>query len=186
MRRLILLSFCLALAGCGRSAASPSPSVPKPTPVQSLMSRAEEHQRRGASLEAEQYLIAAWDTGVKQALVLPRLLEVCLGSGRLQNARLHVERARREEPDDLYLPYLDARLLYALGHVMEALEQINELTGDSDAPAEAWLFQGALLFETGADSELARSSLVEFLRRKPSPASSRQVRALLRGGERHD
>jgi predicted Zn-dependent protease len=143
------------------------------------LQRAHDHSRRGASLQAEQYLVAAWDAGLSVSEVLPSLLEVCLGAGRLQNARLHLERARREQPEDPYLPYLEARLLYALGRVFEALTEVTELTTNPEAPAEAWLFQGSLLLETGRDADQAESALSEFLRREPGPIASRQVRAVL-------
>jgi tetratricopeptide (TPR) repeat protein len=176
MRFGLLVAAALAL-GCSRS--KPAEMAPRDEGPAPLVQRALQHKARGASLEAEQFLVAAWDAGAPTEQVLPALLEVCFRAGRLESLKSHLDRARQLEPEDAYLPYLGAEILYALGDSPGALAEVSALIERLEAPPRAYLLRGMLLVKLGADPEEASLALQEYLRREPGGPEAKRVRSLL-------
>lgn len=178
-----VLGVCLLLSGCAaRPAPSPASAQTPATDESSLLANAALHERTGDTARAEQYLLAAWDRGAPLERVLPRLLEVCFEAGRLQNALFHLERARRQDPEDAGLAHLHAELLFALGRKYESLEVASQVTELEGAPADAYFLLGRLLLDLLGDRAAADVAFESYLRLAPTGRHRAWARSLLAQG----
>lgn len=144
------------------------------------MERAAQSERQGESLRAEQYFLAAWADGEELGRVLPLLVASCVRGGRLESALKHVERARRLEPDNPALEFLQAELLRALGREGQALLAVRRLASDDEPWPEALYLLGTLEQSHG-EVEAARLAWERYLEMAPHGPRAAQVLALLRG-----
>lgn len=178
MSRLLRCLLALIFCGCG-SRATPTPPE-NPEPKSELMVRAEESERQGEALRAEQYWLAAWSEGEDLKVVLPPLLASSVRGGRLESALKYVERARRLEPDNPALLHVYAELLRALGREGRALEAVRE-QASSGSPLPETLFLLGTLERSHGDDDAAQSAWERYLEVAPEGPRALQVRALLGG-----
>ncbi len=181
IRSALLMALLTLSSGTGCASSSPEVQAPlsSEAQVRAWLDEGKRLAKMGQSLKAEEYLIAAWDAGTTAQAVAPTLIETCVQAGRYRSALLHVQRARREEPDEPRLMQLAATLYLALGQGGRAHREVIELEAhDPDYP-EGVYFLGDYLQSRGRH-ERARIYFERFLERWPDAENAAWVRHRLR------
>lgn len=162
----MLIAVSLSLAACAAPQSGPLFPEGPPSSAQ-FLAQAQSYERQGDTVRAEQYYLSAWESGAATSEVLPRLLHVCVQGARLENALLHMSRARRELPADPALHLLHVELLRSLDRKLEALHEASILAQEAAAPGEIFFTLALLELDVAGDEEAARSSLETYLERAP-------------------
>lgn len=158
MRTCACLLFFALGTSCARPNAPPAHLRPQPPSAAALFDHGTRLARRGDSVRAEQYLVAALEHGYPEERGLPWLLRVCIEGSRLRSAVRHASLHLERHPDELELEPLVATLLVALGERERARSRLERALERASAKANA----------------PARSSLLELYEELAAkPASSR-------------
>lgn len=147
---LVVLRYCLLVVsltvlgmpsfGCSRNG-TVAPSYGDGTAgTEGLLKQAREYSQRGESHRAEQYFLAALESGASPDDVYPELIDACIRGGRLGSASVHVDKRLRERPRDLNLLRLSISLEEGLGHERKATLRALELSSKEELSPEQALF----------------------------------------------
>ncbi len=174
-----LVLLLLANGACSRSAEPPqAPSSSQAIQAEYLLNEGLKLAREGKHLKAEQYLLAAWDAGLPPERVVGPLVESCVTTGRLRSALFHVQRARRERPQDPSLVHLMATLHLGLGQPELAAQAVDDLGKAEPTYPEALYFLGEYHYGR-KQAALARVYLQRFVELFPDAPQVPWARHLL-------
>jgi tetratricopeptide (TPR) repeat protein len=177
-RCLSILLFC---GGCASTTAVPSKPVATPTDnAPTLYQLGQEQARYGDNLRAEQYYLAAQRAGYPDTRVLPRLLEVCISSGRLRSALGYAEPYLRRHPEDFALRHLVASIRFGLGDAARAFRELEGLLGEVPKHAPSHYLLAVIADEAFADVDAARRYFQGYLALDPHGEHAAEASSWLR------
>lgn len=176
------LSILLLCGGCAsatvRKATVPATRVADEAPR--LFRLGHEHTQYGDNLRAEQYYLAAQRAGYADAAVLPRLLEVCVSSGRLRSALGYAEPYLRRHPDNFRLRHLVASIHFGLGDAARAFRELEGVLGEAPEYAPSHYLLAVIAAEAFADAEAARRYFQGYLKLEPHGEHAAEASSWLR------
>lgn len=186
LRHLVPLLLGVLGLGCAASAPSrgtdtaPASAHGNRRPrAESLVQAADRFARRGDSIRAEQYLLAALEQGAPEAEIVPQLVVLCVEASRLRAAVEYAEDYLRSHPGDVSLRFLMGTTLVALERpdaARVALEEVLRLRPDH---ASAHYVLGSLLLDSLGRPERAEFHLRRYLELAPDGAHAAELRAWL-------
>lgn len=178
-----LLSLSAACASSRPEATNPLAEAAargETTSPEQLVAAAQELARRGDSVRAEHYLVAALEQGASRDEVIPLLVAVCLESSRLRTALEHAEPYLRAHPEDAELRLVVAAIYLGLDRheaARAALEEVIRLRPDRGS---ARYLLGALLARHLHSPTDAALQFERYLELEPNGPHAAEVRSWLR------
>jgi tetratricopeptide (TPR) repeat protein len=180
---LCALALCLLApcGGCATATASPAtPAAQTSDNAASLFRLGLDQARRGDTLRAEQYFLAAQRAGQPAAEVLPRLLEVCVSSDRLRSALGYAEPYLRAHPEDFRLRHLVGSIHFGLGDAARAYRELQAVLSDAPSYAPSHYLLAVIADESFADLEDARRHFQGYLALEPHGPHAAEASSWLR------
>jgi tetratricopeptide (TPR) repeat protein len=145
-----------------------------------LFALGRDHEARGDNLRAEQYFLAAQRAGHAEAQILPRLLEVCVSSGRLRSALGYAEPYLRRHPQDFKLRHLVASIHFGLGDAARAYGELEGVLGEAPEHAPSHYLLAVIADEAFADQATARRYFQGYLKLEPHGDHAAEANSWLR------
>lgn len=139
--------------------------------------------RRGDLLRAEQYLMAAGESGHDEAAVVYWLLRVCVSAGRYHSALRHALAYLREHPSDWSLRLVVASIHEALGNFAEAQIVLERIVEARPRHALSRYRLGMLYRQQTPTPHRALPHLRAYLELDPDGLHAGEVRELVRAVE---
>lgn len=143
-----------------------------------------EWARRGDSVRAEHYLVAALERGASEKKTVPLLVAVCVEGSRFRAALEHAEPYLRTHPEEAELRLLVASIYLGLGRVDDARSSLEEVLRVRPRSGAARYFLGSLYAREFGEVESASHEFRLYLQLEPAGAHAAEVRAWLRRTER--
>lgn len=178
MFRPLLIALAVSMVAC--SGHEKLPAAAPPPAHQEWLEQGRQLDAQGQSVRAEQYYLAALQTGAEQELVFALLVETCIKSGRLGSALGYVDARLRLNPDSASLRQLSATLHLALGHDTEAEEDVQALESIKEISTKAHLFLGSYYDKREGGESLALRHFEAYVSQVPAEEVPLWVQAALR------
>jgi tetratricopeptide (TPR) repeat protein len=177
MLTLAVVSGC---AGSQLAAATPSQAEPTLSTAQ-LIDVAQELERRGESLRAEQYWNEALERGAEPDKVLPHLLSAYVRDRQYRLAAQRAEDHLRRHPSSTRVRLLLAALYQAVDDYAQAVRQYRAVVRLEPTRANAHYALATALVEEGQDRLSADEHFRRYLELAPNgPYAERAQAALLK------
>lgn len=175
--------FCILLTCAGCASTVQEPATPNTHPIDNaaqLFGLGREHAAQGDNLRAEQYFLAAQHAGYAETEILPRLLEVCVSSGRLRSALGYAEPYLRRHPQDFKLRHLVASIHFGLGDAARAYRELEGVLGEAPEHAPSQYLLAVIADEAFSDPEDARRYFQRYLKLEPHGDHAAEANSWLR------
>ena len=184
MSRLAFAAFaCTALAAC---APSRSEQVARDVSIIAAEHKPDTLTQRGLAFaqvgdmtRAEQYLVAALDTGAPAATILPKLLVVCIASSHYRAGIEYAAPELQRDPENASLRFVVAELEALTGDTTAARGDLDKVTeAQPSEPAPHFAYARLLRDEVG-DRVAADKEFRAYLRLAPRGEHANEARASL-------
>jgi tetratricopeptide (TPR) repeat protein len=182
LRNTSVLAVILAWSafGCAGSQlrAAASPEGPSLSTAQ-LIEVAQELERRGDSLRAEQYWMEALDRGAPSDVVLPHLFSAYVRDRQYRLAAQRAEDHLRRHPNSTRVRLLLAALYQAVDDYAQAVRQYRVVVRSEPQRADAHYALATALVEQGHDRSGADEHFRRYLELAPNGAYAERAHAAL-------
>lgn len=181
-RNIIRLATVLALSAGGCAGSQLQAAKPQEGPSLStaqLIEVAQELERRGDSLRAEQYWMEALERGAPSDVVLPHLFSAYVRDRQYRLAAQRAEDHLRRYPNSTRVRLLLAALYQAVDDYARAVHQYRAVVRSEPQRADAHYALATALVEEGHDRSGADAHFRRYLELAPNGAYAERAHAAL-------
>ncbi len=181
-RNIVVLAVVCVIGATGCAGSQVHAGTPQEGPSLStaqLMEIAQELERRGDSLRAEQYWMEALDRGAPADVVLPHLFTAYVRDRQYRLAAQRAEDHLRRHPNSTRVRLLLAALYQAVDDYARAVRQYRVVVRSEPQRADAHYALATALVEEGHDRNGADVHFRRYLELAPNGAYAERAQAAL-------